>query len=92
MSCAGGVYDGVFLHCPFSHEMSWMTSWTLLIQFLRVFLPTLAVLWDRQAKSLLLFISYFYVYFLLLFRMLKIIVTIFSATIQATLFKLGRKS
>ena len=26
----------------FPHEMSWMRSWTLLSQFLRVFLPTLA--------------------------------------------------
>ena len=25
---AGDVYDGVFLCCPFSHEMSWMRSWT----------------------------------------------------------------
>ena len=25
---AGGVYDGVFLCCPFSYEMSWMRSWT----------------------------------------------------------------
>ena len=24
----GDVYDGVFLCCPFLHEMSWMRSWT----------------------------------------------------------------
>ena len=28
LAVAGGVYDGVFLCCPFSHEMSWMRSWT----------------------------------------------------------------
>ena len=25
---AGDVFDGVFLCCPFSHEMSWMRSGT----------------------------------------------------------------
>ena len=35
------VFDGVFLCCPFSHEMSWMRSGTELGQFLRVFLPSL---------------------------------------------------
>ena len=25
---AGDVFDGVFLCCPFSHEMSWMISGT----------------------------------------------------------------
>ena len=25
---AGGVFDGVFLCCPFSHGMSWVRSWT----------------------------------------------------------------
>ena len=44
MAVAGGVYDGVFLCCPFSHEMSWMRSWTKLSQFLRVFLSTLSEL------------------------------------------------
>ena len=34
LAVAGGVYDGVFLCCSFSHEMSWMRSWTLLSQFL----------------------------------------------------------
>ena len=24
LAVAGGVYDGVFLCCPFSHEMSWI--------------------------------------------------------------------
>ena len=24
LAVAGGVFDGVFLYCPFSHEMSWM--------------------------------------------------------------------
>ena len=38
---AGDVFDGVFLCCPFSHEMSWMSSGTLSGQFLRIFLPTL---------------------------------------------------
>ena len=37
---AGGVFDCVFLCCPFSHEMSWMRTGTKLSQFLRVFLPT----------------------------------------------------
>ena len=36
LAVAGDVYDGVFLHCPFSHEMSWMRSRTSLSQFLRV--------------------------------------------------------
>ena len=36
----GDVFVGVFLCCPFSLEMSWMRSGTLLSQFLRVFLPT----------------------------------------------------
>ena len=38
---AGGVFDGVFLCCPLSHEMSWMRPGIKLRQFLRVFLPTL---------------------------------------------------
>ena len=41
LAVVGDVCDGVFLSCPFSHEMSWMGSWTKLSQFLRVFLPTL---------------------------------------------------
>ena len=41
LAVACGVYGGVFLCCPFSHEVSWMRSLTLLSQFLRVFLPTL---------------------------------------------------
>ena len=28
LAVAGGVYDSVFLCCPFSHEMSWMGSLT----------------------------------------------------------------
>ena len=28
LAVGGGVYDGVFLYCPFSHEMCWMISWT----------------------------------------------------------------
>ena len=28
VAVAGGVYDGVFLCCLFSYEMSWMSSWT----------------------------------------------------------------
>ena len=35
LAVAGGVFDGVFLCCPFSHKISWMS------QFLRDFLPTL---------------------------------------------------
>ena len=27
LAVASGVYGGVFLCCPFSHEMSWMGSW-----------------------------------------------------------------
>ena len=41
LAVAGDVFDGVFLWCPFSREMSWMRSGTLLSKFLRVFLPTL---------------------------------------------------
>ena len=40
LAVAGVVFDGVFLCCPFSHEMSWMRSGTYLSQFLRVYLPT----------------------------------------------------
>ena len=40
-SCSPGCrFDGAFLCCPFSHEMSWIRSGTELSQFLRVFLPT----------------------------------------------------
>ena len=28
LAVAGGVCDGVFLCCPFSHGMSWVRSWT----------------------------------------------------------------
>ena len=28
LAVAGDVYDGASLWCPFSHEMSWMRSWT----------------------------------------------------------------
>ena len=28
MAFADGVYDGVFLCCHFSHEMSWIGFWT----------------------------------------------------------------
>ena len=44
---AGGVFDGIFLCCPFSHKMSWMRSGALLSQFLRDFLPTLSCLTDK---------------------------------------------
>ena len=40
LAIAGDDFDGVFL-CSFSHEVSWMRPRTELIQFLRVFLPTL---------------------------------------------------
>ena len=43
LAVVGDVYDGVFLCCPFSHEMSWMRSWTYLSQFLGDFLPTLDI-------------------------------------------------
>ena len=41
LAVAGDVFDGVFLCCSFSQEMSWMRSETYLSQFLMVFLPTL---------------------------------------------------
>ena len=41
MAVASNVFGGVFLCCPFFHEMSWIRSGTSLSQFLRVFLPTL---------------------------------------------------
>ena len=28
LAVAGDVFDGVFLCCPFAHEMSWMRSGT----------------------------------------------------------------
>ena len=28
LAVGGDVFDGVFLFCPFSHEMSWMRSGT----------------------------------------------------------------
>ena len=31
LAIAGDVYDSVFLCCPFSHKMSWMGSWTLVL-------------------------------------------------------------
>ena len=40
LAVAGDVFDGVFLCCPFSHEVSWMRSGTKLRQFQRIFLPT----------------------------------------------------
>ena len=40
LAVAGGVYDGVFLCCPFSHEIFWMRSWTSMSRLLKVFLPT----------------------------------------------------
>ena len=42
LAVAGDVFDGVFLCCPFSDEMSWMRSGTKLSQFLSVFLPALS--------------------------------------------------
>ena len=33
LAVIGDIYDGVFSCCPFSHEMSWMRSWTSLSQF-----------------------------------------------------------
>ena len=44
LAVSGDLFDGVFfliLCCPFSHEMSWMRSWTELSQFLIIFLPSL---------------------------------------------------
>ena len=43
MAVAGDVFDGVFLCCVLSHQMSWVRSGTELGQFLRIFLPTLIV-------------------------------------------------
>ena len=41
LAAAGYAFGGgLFLCCPFSHEMSWMRSGTELIQFLSIFLPT----------------------------------------------------
>ena len=34
LAVAADVFDGVFLCCPVSHEMSWMRSETLLSRFL----------------------------------------------------------
>ena len=28
LAVAGGVFDGVYMCCPFSNEMSWVTSGT----------------------------------------------------------------
>ena len=53
LAVAGNVLDGVFLCCPFSDEMSWMKSWTLLSQFLRVFLPTLPHHFKKIIKIIL---------------------------------------
>ena len=50
LAVAWDVYDGVFLSCPFSHEMSWVRSCTLLSQFLRGFLPTFTVLIREEAS------------------------------------------
>ena len=44
LAVACDVYNGVFLCCPFSHEMPWVKFLTQLSQFLRVFLPTLPLL------------------------------------------------
>ena len=40
LAVAGNFFDGVFFMLSFSHEMSWLISWTEFSQFLRVFLPT----------------------------------------------------
>ena len=50
LAVAGAVFDGVFVCCPFSHEMSWMRSGTSLSQFLRVFLSNLT-LYIHSAES-----------------------------------------
>ena len=52
LAAAGDVLDGVFLCCPFSHEMSWMRSGTELIHFLGAFLLTHTYL---HAYSLFIF-------------------------------------
>ena len=42
LAAAGDVFDGVlFCAVLFSYGMSWVRSRTELIQFLRIFLPTL---------------------------------------------------
>ena len=45
---AGDVFDSVYLCCPFSIEMSLMRSGTELSQFLRVFTPTLEILFSSR--------------------------------------------
>ena len=40
LAVAGGVFDGIFLCCPFTHLLFWMRSGTELSQFLRDALPT----------------------------------------------------
>ena len=52
LTVAGDVFDGVFLCCPFSHEMSWMRS-----EFLRVFLPTFTTVQVNQSHHVLFFNS-----------------------------------
>ena len=55
LAVAGGVFDGVFLCCPFIHWMSWMRSGTWLGQFLRDFLPTLQYtrsMWYQTSASI----------------------------------------
>ena len=56
MAVVGDAFYGVFLCCPFSHEMSWMKFRTELSQFLRVFLPYLPS--RKKIKPALLLSSY----------------------------------
>ena len=48
LAVAGDVYDGVFMCCPFSHEMSRMRSWTSFSMFLRVFLALLSLVKETR--------------------------------------------
>ena len=58
LAVACDVFIDVSLCCPFSHEMSWINSGTLLGRFLRVFLPTF----------IYKFIKYLNLYFLLVWE------------------------
>ena len=56
LAVAGDVYDGVFLCCPFSHERSCMTSWTLVSQ--TIFLVNVGLAGDLlYGKKLFIWLS-----------------------------------
>ena len=52
LAVASDVFGGVFLCCPFSHEMSWMRSGTKMSRFLGIFSYLLLHSWnDRKFKN-----------------------------------------